>query len=82
MKNTGIVRRLDQLGRVVLPMELRRTMNIAEKDSLEIFVEGENIVLRKYQPTCIFCGEESDLKQFEEKNICSKCSNKISNLKK
>ena len=55
MKSTGIVRKVDELGRIVLPIELRRTLDIAERDALEIFVEGDNIILHKYQPACIFC---------------------------
>ena len=54
MKSTGIVRRVDELGRIVLPVELRRTLDIGEKDALEIFVEGSTVVLKKYRPTCIF----------------------------
>ena len=53
-KSTGIVRKVDELGRIVLPIELRRTLDIAEKDSLEIYVDGASIVLKKYQPACIF----------------------------
>ena len=55
MKSTGIVRKVDELGRIVLPIELRRTLGIEEKDRIEIFVDGESIILRKYQPACIFC---------------------------
>ena len=58
MKSTGIVRKVDELGRIVLPIELRRTMDIAEKDAIEIYVDGASIILRKYEPTCIFCGDE------------------------
>ncbi len=57
MKSTGIVRKVDELGRIVLPIELRRTLDIAEKDCLEIYMDGESIVLKKYQPACIFCDE-------------------------
>ena len=57
MKSTGIVRKVDELGRIVLPIEMRRTLDIAEKDALEIYVEGDSIILRKYQPACIFCQE-------------------------
>ena len=60
MKSTGIVRRVDELGRIVLPIELRRTLNIAEKDSLEIYVDGASIMLKKYQPACIFCDNAKD----------------------
>ena len=57
MKSTGIVRKLDDLGRIVLPIELRRTLDIADKAPLEIFVEGDSIILRKYEPSCVFCGK-------------------------
>ena len=73
MKSTGIVRRVDELGRIVLPIELRRTLNIAEKDSLEIYVDGPSIVLKKYQPACIFCDDAKDVVSYKGKNICAKC---------
>ena len=56
MKSTGIVRQMDHLGRVVLPIELRRTLDIHEKDALEIYVDEDSIILKKYEPACIFCG--------------------------
>ena len=73
MKSTGIVRKVDELGRIVLPIELRRTLDIAEKDSLEIYVDGPTIVLRKYQPACIFCDDAKDVLSFKGKNICVNC---------
>ena len=73
MKSTGIVRPVDSLGRVVLPIELRRTLDIAEKDSLEIYMDGPSIVLRKYQPACIFCDSAKDITVFKGKNICASC---------
>ena len=73
MKSTGIVRKVDELGRVVIPIELRRTLGIEEKDSLEIYVEGERIILRKYEPACIFCGEAKDIANFKGKNVCQGC---------
>ena len=73
MKSTGIVRRVDELGRIVLPIELRRTLDIKERDSLEIFVEGASVVLKKYRPTCIFCDSARDIALFKGKNICPKC---------
>ncbi|OLZ11966.1 AbrB/MazE/SpoVT family DNA-binding domain-containing protein [Sulfobacillus thermosulfidooxidans] len=73
MKSTGIVRRVDELGRVVLPIELRRTLQIEDKDSLEIYVDGEKIVLRKYEPACIFCGNAENIETFRGKNICHDC---------
>ncbi|MGO1369943.1 MAG: AbrB/MazE/SpoVT family DNA-binding domain-containing protein [Senegalia sp. (in: firmicutes)] len=77
MKSTGIVRKVDELGRVVLPIELRRTLDIAERDALEIFVDGEKIVLKKYAPACIFCGEADGVSQFKGKNICENCKEEI-----
>lgn len=73
MKSTGIVRKVDELGRIVLPIELRRTLDIAEKDALEIYVEGSAIVLKKYRPTCVFCDSARDISVFKGKNICPRC---------
>ncbi|MHC1683449.1 MAG: AbrB/MazE/SpoVT family DNA-binding domain-containing protein [Clostridiaceae bacterium] len=73
MKSTGIVRRVDELGRIVIPKELRRIFNILEKDGLEIYIDEEKIVLKKYQPACVLCGEASDVINFKGKNICKKC---------
>lgn len=79
MKSTGIVRKMDELGRIVLPMEIRRTFEIAEKDALEIFVDGSTVILKKYQPACIFCGDARDIDNYKGKNICKEC---MSELKK
>lgn len=73
MKSTGVVRRLDNLGRIVIPIELRKTMDIAIKDTLEIFTEGDQIILKKYHPACIFCGDARDVTLFKSKLICEKC---------
>ena len=73
MKSTGIVRKLDELGRITLPIELRRTLDIAEKDALEIYVSDDSIILKKYEPSCIFCGNSKDVVSFKGKNICPKC---------
>ena len=73
MKSIGIVRKVDELGRIVLPIELRRTLDIAEKDALEIYVEGSAIILKKYRPSCIFCDSNKDIRTFRGKNICPKC---------
>lgn len=73
MKATGIVRQVDDLGRIVIPKELRRTFDIAERDNLEIFTEGEQIILKKYQPACIFCGEAEDVVDYKGKKICKHC---------
>ncbi|WP_346935353.1 AbrB/MazE/SpoVT family DNA-binding domain-containing protein [Clostridium sp.] len=80
MKSTGVVRKVDQLGRIVLPIELRRTLGIDIKDPLEIYVDGDQVILKKYEPTCIFCGEGKDIKTFDGKNICPSCIKKIGKL--
>ena len=77
MKSTGIVRKVDELGRVVLPVEIRRTLEIAERESLEIFVEGDAIILKKYLPACVFCGSTGMLESFRGKKICADCLNKL-----
>ncbi len=69
MKATGIVRKVDELGRVVIPIELRRIMNIDVKDGLEIFVDSDRIILKKYEPSCIFTGDTEDLVYFKGKLI-------------
>lgn len=73
MKSTGIVRKVDELGRIVLPIELRRNLGIEEKDALEIYVEGASVILRKYQPSCIFCDNADNVVNFKGKNICRSC---------
>lgn len=65
MKSTGIVRKVDELGRIVLPIEMRRTLDIAEKDTLEIYVEGDSIILRKFQAACVFCDSAKDIINFK-----------------
>ncbi len=77
MKSTGIVRKVDELGRIVLPIELRRTLDIAEKDALEIFVDGDNIILHKYHPSCIFCESIKNIVSYKGKNICPDCIKKL-----
>ena len=79
MKATGVVRPVDALGRVVIPIELRRNMGIQTDDSLEILVDGQYIMLKKYEPACIFCGSNDEIVQLRGKNICSKC---IADMKK
>lgn len=80
MKSTGIVRKVDELGRVVIPIELRRTLHIEKKDSLEIFVEDETIIFKKYEPACIFCGQAKNVKDIKGKKVCPACAEDISNL--
>ena len=80
MKATGIVRPVDPLGRVVIPVELRRTLNIKTADSLEVFVDGDFIMLKKYEPACIFCGDAKDVENIRGKNVCRKCLEELKNL--
>lgn len=80
MKATGIVRRIDPLGRIVLPIELRRTFKVNQDDALEIFVDGSNIILTKYEPACIFCGEVREIKAFDGRNICIECIKEIKDI--
>lgn len=81
MKATGIVRKVDELGRIVIPVEIRRIMEIEEKDPLEIFTDDNGmIILRKYGYSCAFCSSENEVKMYQGKNICSKCISKISKL--
>ena len=80
LKSTGIVRKVDELGRIVLPIELRRTLNINEKDSLEIYVEGNQVILKKYEPSCIFCGDASNVTTFGGKNICQSCLKELASF--
>ena len=77
MKSTGIVRKVDELGRVVLPISIRQTMEIGEKDSLEIFTDENRIILQKYQPSCIFCNNADNIVFFYEKRICEDCLKKL-----
>lgn len=77
MKSTGIVRKIDDLGRVVLPIELRRTLNIDIKDPVEIFIEGDLIILKKYEPACVFCGEAANVENFRGKNVCKSCAEEL-----
>jgi len=73
LKSTGVVRKVDELGRIVIPIELRRTMGIEEKDALEIYVDNEKIILKKYEPACIFCGNAEDVVNYKGKNLCKNC---------
>jgi transcriptional pleiotropic regulator of transition state genes len=77
LKSTGIVRRVDELGRVVLPIELRRTLDIEIRNPLEIYVEGDMVILKKYEPACIFCGEAKEVVDFKGKIICSSCAREL-----
>jgi len=77
MKATGIVRKVDELGRIVLPIEMRASMGIKARDSIEIFVDGERIVLQKYSPSCVFCDNVDNVIYFNGKLVCTTCLNKL-----
>jgi len=77
MKSTGIVRKVDSLGRIVLPIELRRVLNIAEKDQLEIYTDEDRIILKKYQKSCVFCMSMDAVSNFKGKNICGHCRQEL-----
>ena len=81
MKSTGIVRKVDELGRVVIPIEIRNQFGIAEKDPIEIYVDGTSIVLKKFESNCVFCGNTKNLVTYKDKFICDDCSKKIGALK-
>ncbi|MCS1352362.1 AbrB/MazE/SpoVT family DNA-binding domain-containing protein [Mechercharimyces sp. CAU 1602] len=80
LKSTGIVRKVDELGRVVIPIELRRTLGIGEKDALEIYVDGERIVLKKYEPACIFSGEVDETIRYKNKVVSKQAVEEMYNL--
>ena len=78
MKSTGIVREIDPLGRIVLPKSIRKVYNLEERDGVEIFTDGDMIILKKYAPFCIFCGSQEDLSIYKDKNICKNCKSELS----
>ena len=80
MKAVGIVRKVDELGRIVLPIELRKVLGIEIKDALEIFVDGEYIMLKKYEPACVFCGNAKNVKNIQNKNVCEDCLAQLQKL--
>ena len=77
MKSTGIVRKIDELGRIVLPMELRNRLGIAEKDPIEIYVDGSSVILKKYEERCIFCGSTRKTIEYKDKLVCRRCHKKL-----
>ena len=79
MKSTGVVRKLDELGRIVIPVELRRTLDVGQRDTLEIFSEDDKIILKKYHPSCIFCNDARDVIYYNEKLVCKRCLEELKN---
>lgn len=80
MKSTGVVKKIDELGRVVLPKDIRKPMGIEAGDPIEFFIDGDRIVLKKFQSVCVFCGEAEDVVSFADKRLCSACVQKIKEL--
>jgi transcriptional pleiotropic regulator of transition state genes len=79
MRDTGIVRRVDELGRIVIPMELRRTLGIRVKDPLSISMEGERIIIEKFHDACALCGSEEDVTMVKDRAVCARC---VADIKK
>lgn len=77
MKSVGVVRKIDQLGRYVIPKETREKLNIVTGDSMEIYIDGNSLILKKYSPGCIFCGECDNTVKYQDKTICRKCAERI-----
>ncbi|MBR6395603.1 MAG: AbrB/MazE/SpoVT family DNA-binding domain-containing protein [Lachnospiraceae bacterium] len=80
MKSTGIVRRLDDLGRITLPSELRKTMGVTDRDQLEIYVEGDKVVLEKYEPSCVFLGIKDELKEYHGYKVSKQAAEELARL--
>ena len=81
MKSTGIIRKVDDLGRIVLPIELRRTLDIAIQDELEIYLDNDKVVLKKYEPSCVFCSASRNLLNYRGRNVCAECVRKMNEIK-
>lgn len=77
MKSTGIVRHIDELGRVVVPKEIRKKLGIENTDPVEIYVDGDKIILTKYHPVCHFCGSIDELTEFKGKKVCAACISEL-----
>lgn len=80
MKSTGVVRRVDELGRIVIPKDLRKLFNINERDALEIYTDDNTIILKKYEPFCMFCGNSEDIFTFNGRIICKECANRVKTI--
>jgi len=81
MKSTGIVRNIDELGRIVIPKEIRKKLGIENSDPVEIYVDGDNILLTKYHPACHFCGSIEEIIDFKGKMVCKACADEISSIR-
>lgn len=81
MKSTGVVRRIDDLGRIVLPIEIRKNLNIGNRDAVEIFIDEDKVILKKYEPACIFCDNADDVILYRNKLVCRECVDKLQSAK-
>ena len=81
MKSTGILKSVDELGRIVLPKKMRENLDIDIRDKVELFVEGDRIILQKYVPNCIFCGAEQNIFIFNGKRLCAECLESLKQMK-
>lgn len=77
MKKEYSIRTIDSVGRIVIPMDLRKALEIKEWDELRIFRDHDRIVMEKNKPVCIFCGSGKDLVTFKDRNVCQKCKREI-----
>jgi AbrB family transcriptional regulator, transcriptional pleiotropic regulator of transition state genes len=82
MKPAGVVRKVDQLGRIVLPKSLRKRYQMNEGDPVEILVQGDHIILERYRPRCVFCSSMEGIVDFKEKQICSDCLREMDRMLK
>lgn len=82
MKPAGVVRKVDQLGRIVLPKSLRKRYLMNEGDPVEIFVQGDHIILERYRPKCVFCGSMNEVREFKERYVCGECMGEMGYLKR
>ena len=82
VKPAGVVRKVDQLGRIVLPKSLRKRYQMNEGDPVEILVQGDHIILERYRPRCVFCGSMEQVREFKERHLCAACINEMIALRK
>ncbi|WP_081754729.1 AbrB/MazE/SpoVT family DNA-binding domain-containing protein [Paenibacillus durus] len=82
MKPAGVVRKVDQLGRIVLPKSLRKRYQMNEGDPVEILVQGDHIILERYRPKCVFCGSMDEVSEYKERYICGQCLSEMTQLQR
>ena len=80
MKTKGIIRKVDEVGRIIIPSEIRSVLNIDYRDQVEVFLDNNSMIVKKYVPTCIFCGETKNISVFKDKQVCARCLKELSKL--